>query len=36
MQAFVTDPTGLRLLLLAASLEIAGVIVIRQILRTEY
>jgi tight adherence protein B len=36
MQAFVTDPTGLRLLLLAAGLEIAGVIVIRQILRTEY
>lgn len=36
MQAFVTDPTGFRLLLAALGLETAGVITIRRILRTEY
>jgi tight adherence protein B len=36
MQEFVADPMGFRLLMIAIGLEIAGVIVIRQILRTDY
>jgi len=36
MQEFVADPIGFRLLMIAIGLEIAGVIVIRQILRTDY
>jgi tight adherence protein B len=36
MTAFLADPTGLRLLMAAAFLEIVGVVSIRHILRTEY
>jgi tight adherence protein B len=36
MQAFAADPTGFRLILLALGLEVAGVVAIRHILRTDY